>query len=818
MTPEELLRWFHDHVRPLVNEVFPQRLPILDDDARRLDRLLEQDDRIEICFLGNCAVGKSTLLNALVVGDGAVVPSGGKGGPLTALATEVRYSERKHFVAHYHPPAVLNKISFALERQLERELKGGQPADRSLGVGEDIGAGLEPADREEVLAELDDAIEGDATDGEVSSRLDHYRRQAQLLIAGTQDGDLPLDYLVDCLRLALGQKPREREEPSEDALARIRKTQGVLARARDGQPYERFEFESGDARGFNEDLEAHVAGFLSPLIERLAVGWPSELLSQGVVLVDLPGVGISRDVYRRVTQEHIANARAVVLVVNRAGMPEGVWELLRQSGYLQRLVGTADDPGADPCAMMVVVTHVDDTTRDEWSKRIAWGEKPKKADLFRETVAETQKSIRQQFIAQVRDAVAGETGEIGDTVNAVADHLMTSVQVHPVSAPEYRRLRAGDEDDPPFLKDPGDSGIPALRCAIQALAEDQRQALRARRAAVSERLERGATHELNGIAALSINVTQSAEQAARLRRALELVVEQKKKEYLARRGGFREYLDAAARTRIRELVIIARDDAKWRVAGYLRELRYMHWGSLRAAVRRGGVWLRGSGRNIDVPNDIVDHFHIPMAAVWSEGLLKEIRERTRRLADDTASMVREICDRAREYAAADIDPTRVDAEQQRSADQAKQFGEVGTEAADELRKEIRKGLADVIEPSIRSACDEFVRRGDHIGSGVKNRMLNLFEELAAEATEAAVEPAVALLRDRFESVREDILRRFGDWGDPLQQAVDGIAPDPGSFDTERAVGWQEILHRIWLARPDTTDAEKADSESAGVIA
>lgn len=43
---------------------------------------------------------------------------------------------------------------------------------------------------------------------------------------------------------------------------------------------------------FQPELWDHAAGFLAPLVEQVEVGWPSDLLKAGIILVDLPGVGI----------------------------------------------------------------------------------------------------------------------------------------------------------------------------------------------------------------------------------------------------------------------------------------------------------------------------------------------------------------------------------------------------------------------------------------------------------------------------------------------------------------------------------------------
>ena len=162
---------------------------------------------------------------------------------------------------------------------------------------------------------------------------------------------------------------------------------------KDDRTYERREGQ--DPRGFQEDMTAHAAGFLSPLIERIEVGWPSELLRSGVVLVDLPGVGIAQDSYRDVTKSYVRDkARAVIVTVDRAGPTESTMELLRTSGYWQRLVGAADDPASDACTMLIAVTRVDDVTQTEWQNQTSileeGAKRPKKRDVFAQLVGGIQ--------------------------------------------------------------------------------------------------------------------------------------------------------------------------------------------------------------------------------------------------------------------------------------------------------------------------------------------------------------------------------------------------------------------------------------------
>jgi hypothetical protein len=80
----------------------------------------------------------------------------------------------------------------------------------------------------------------------------------------------------------------------------------------------------------------------------------------------------------------------------------------------------------------------------------------------------------------------------------------------------------------------------------------------------------------------------------------------------------------------------------------------------------------------------------------------------------------------------------------------------------------------VVRKPIKSACEKFVERNDHVGRGVKERIIDLFNELAHEVTKAAEHPATKVLEENFSKVREEIREAFNEWGDPLQQTADLI--------------------------------------------
>src|SRR5581483_580181 len=136
MQDSELLTWFDAQARPFLENYAPDRTKSLVSDARRLEVISSLPTETVVCCLGTAGVGKSTLINALVGGDRQLLPSGGVG-PLTALATTVRFGERKRFRAKYHRPKYLWQIVLPLMGAVLRERSGLSPDSRSLAPAPD---------------------------------------------------------------------------------------------------------------------------------------------------------------------------------------------------------------------------------------------------------------------------------------------------------------------------------------------------------------------------------------------------------------------------------------------------------------------------------------------------------------------------------------------------------------------------------------------------------------------------------------------------------------------------------------------------------
>jgi gas vesicle protein len=494
-------------------------------------------------------------------------------------------------------------------------------------------------------------------------------------------------------------------------------------------------------------------------------------LQVGVTLVDLPGVGIAQDSYRKITKEFVRDkARAIVLVVDRAGPTQDAVELLRTSGYWDRLVGATDDPDSDPSNLIIAVTKVDDVAEETWRNSPPQG-RPRKREIYEKLVTEFETRMRSQVRQQLL-LFGSTTNPLVQEARAQArERLLENLQIHPVSAPEYRKIILDDEDDRPFLKTQEDTGVLKLRQNLEQLALDDQKMRALQLSEVLLRFQSSLASAFRLIRSRFEDTESISRETERIAKALEDAAEPKRRERHLRVGAFREFLEETVQSRIRELVLEARQVAQDEINDYLKSLQNTHWATLRAAVRRGGTYV--GSRAINLPIDIADRFQEPLAAVWSQSLLKDIRKRTSELASDISRMVEELCS----WAAAQKFETdsRLLADQKgRIADRVAVMKQVGKEAVDELRQTVKQRLTEVIQTPIRKSCQGFVTKGDDIGPGVKKRVLELFQTLAKEATAAAQAPATKVLQQNFAKVRGEINEAFESWGDPIQETVDVI--------------------------------------------
>lgn len=766
---DKLIWWYENGVKPFLTKYAKERISALDNDCDRLKRIISEPNELTVCFIGMSNVGKSTLLNAIAAGERTILPAGGIG-PLTAQATVVLYSDKPKFKVEYHSSGILWRVVFGLEKRLEKEKR--DSGDLKDFGPDDLSENLPDEERKEVI---DIAIKNEDDSGENNSdAIDAYLKQGRLIVTGTQFSNSSLAYIVDGLRIAGGKMPKWGESITSEDMDRIKRVAKIYSGNNNNLTYQKAEGENRNE--FRGDLEDHAAGFLAPLIKQIEVGWPSDFLKGGICLVDLPGVGVANDSYRDVTRGFVRDkAKAIIVVADRAGLTESTIELLKTSGYWDRLVGSADDPESDPCAMLVAVTRVDDVTQSEWANIASTEDKPrpKKFEVFLEKIDEFKPKMQAQFANQLGGMIVSDNPDIQRARDQAKNTLLSNLQIFPLSAPEYRKVLVDDEDDKSFLRNPEQSGVPALMDSLIALSETESLKRTNQLTLVIDRFAKNLHNELEIIQGKWSEVGRATEEAAKLQKLLEQFLAPRRKEYDLRRGSFREFLDQTVPQIIEKSVLEASQSASNDVNKYLDSLRGAHWATLRAAVVHGGAYY-GSSRIINLPDDIASYFQEPMAAVWGQKLLKDIRKRTTELTDDLIQIVDEIFNWANENGGANLNRRLLNAQLERVKTHAEQMKTVGKEAVDELRNTVKTKLLETIRKPIKKACEKFVEDGDAKGPGVKMRILELFERLASDATRDAKSPATKILKKNYDEVRGEITKSFNQWGDPLEEVVNTI--------------------------------------------
>ena len=756
------LRLYTEIIRPKLAELSPEGAADFDREVERIERKIgAQNEERAICFLGNSGVGKSTLINALVAGKERILPQGGIG-PLTALATSVKYSDEPYFRVEYLPANKLNNLIFAIDASYRAEL---QRQGKSV-----------PQGATDLPIDTDAHWEAEAISvsehGEQTKGRD-YRKQARLLVKGNQNGEIDVEYLIDCLRIAAGSKPAWGRSPEAEDQARIDSIKECLAVAKAGTTKERRDCNINRA-AFLRDLRDHASGFLAPLIKTLEVGWNADVLRDGMVLVDLPGLGVANDEYREVTLDWVRRrARAIVLVTDRSGLREAEAELLRSSGFLGRLLHSTDDPAADPVELIAVIVKIDLSADDSWRDDRDANDTASRP--WQEHFSEKCDEARSMIVPQLREELRKIQGTVAESIRSdfqeVVDRLLDQMEVHAVSAPQYAKLLAQDDDDRARIRELDQSNVPELQSALVKVVRQRQRRLEIALTSSTLDFRLRLRSNLELIRNQWQDDRRTAQEIAQLSADLEEFLQPLRQELSARKGEFREFLRGSVPTEIEDLVDKAAADAKEQIAIFLASLGDAHWATLRATVRRGGAFV--GARQIDLPADFAKIFEEPVAVIWSKKILSKLRKRTSQLADDYVALVKQVAVWA-EKQGARVQPRVVRSLSEKMEADFKSLALVGKEAVDDLREQVKNKLLNGIQNPIRKRCERFVTERQDIGPGVKRRILDFFRELVPGVIEVATTASNSILQKNFHEVQEQISEAFKEHSNPLDTAAHAI--------------------------------------------
>lgn len=754
---EHLIGWATNAPTAMIERIDPQRVVTLAELCADLRRVTAPDrTELAICFLGSSGVGKSTLINALVDPRLQVVPQGGIG-PLTAQATVVRYALEPYLHATYHGRRRINQLVFALDRHCARV----------QGVAKQSLHELDAADERELELALPLSADVDDVAPAEDSRIRSYVSQARQLVTGSQFGsdDLSTEYLADCLRVTLGHQATWGHAPLAKHASFLDQLAAAFAVGEDGKRIA----STGDHRELIAEVRRHATGSLAPLIKSLEVGWPTEVLRDGLVLVDLPGIGIANDEYRSVTSAWIRRASAVVLVVDKSGVTEAGADLLRTTGFLNSILHRAPESILVEPLLRVVAVKIDDVANAERASLRAQhpgAMSPTWLELFRKACGESKQLIQSQLEQVFAQSENAAPTEIRSERRDALRQIITSMEVYPVSAIEYRRLLDEDPDDPPKIKAATDSNIPALATSLSQLARQHHEGLVSDYRDTAGRLLDVIEHSLARVEAELSGHEHPATRLAELRTSLETTVRPVADELVPRMGALREKFRGTIPQSIETEVERGVTSAEQGVREYVAALQKISWATLRATIRRGGTWIRS--RPIDLPNELALRFEEPLAVAWNRGVVAPLRKALHDLGGDLGRVFTKAIGWAQTRSELDASQIR------RFKDEAEaEIGNLvkrGDVAAADLTKRAKQHLQFGIQDEIRRACEKFVEDGLDVGVGVKTRMAGFLDRIVPRVSQIARTTAIRFFRESYDEVLVQVTSGFARFDSPVEYA------------------------------------------------
>jgi GTPase SAR1 family protein len=682
----EFREWLNLHGEPSLQ---PQQATLLAnwrDELAAAERLLEAKPDLPITFLGPSQQGKSSLINALL-GEN-ILAVGGAVGACTCVITSAHYRAGSNFRA---------EIEFISLKDWRTELISMQEALASAPSDEDT-----DLDREEWEAAQKTALEKFSA---------VYRQE-------TSD-DLP-----QVLKDPLLGLPKE-----------------IIEAMSSGQP---IVFEEQSAITLRNKVRRYLVGREQredaqfwPLITRVRIYGEFEVLSNGVVLVDLPGLNDPNPAREQVTKKYIEEARYIWLICSsQVGIDRVFTQVLRENGLFFRLFMEGRLG-----AFSVIATQIDNINLEAILAQM--GKEPEEFDgdylgplQFRRK--EIASHIQRNLISIAEDIVS--RAESSDHREAFLQRVR-SIPVFSISTAAF--LYAGGRM--PLYKGlqlaPEDTHVPRLINHLHSITLEESYASQVEASCLRMQM----LHDQ--VRRFFLDLIKRIEQDSDVVRyewdALSKVAEQAIREG---EGALREVRIRFETTLDQHCLAFEQRlaDTDTRAALGLQAIftswEGVHWRSLQAAVKRNGKWFsRATGRDINFNRDIARAYLDLLPFIWEDffgtylsRLIDEVANGTETELHKTAARLKGALDMLHQQP----DGIRESMEASlRAAGESfrLQSGQVGSALTAQIQRTRQSLSSGMIETAASFMGPAYLEASqDPGGSGVKRRMLDTLACYAAK--------------------------------------------------------------------------------------
>jgi len=540
-------------------------LSLLDEIDHAASQALESmgaEASFSVALLGESGAGKSSLINAIAGLD--LLPHN-SGRAVTASVCEVTRGDSDFLV----------EVEF-------RDVKDSLEMVRGLGS--------------RLLGAAEDRV--DAGSGTSSLQLD--------------DGDSRL------IEAITGRSPEDCVSAASSGLdslllddARIALTSGGCGK---------FDFPGATGKEVQDCVEQYLSSArnLWPFVQRVSVTGPFETMPHGVRLVDVPGLNDPDPSRDRVAREHLQQAGLVWLVLSAKRAATGeIVRFLTESRLLTRL-----QLDGRLGSVAVVVTHADQLDEEGLIRELRLPEDITFDELLSHHVRRTEGHVRSELL-KVWDETVRQADFDPEQFGRIRDgrNLLDRIQVFCVDSRQFmlaRRIMRTPRGAIRRFDSEEQTGIPKLLEWLGSeFIEKERKSAVLRATDRADRLEK----EIRSVFGHRKAVKQALEKWRNATRGGVGDVKQGAATFLQEQiTAHKEESRIKAETeaaRVTDAIHRATEEARSMLRSEVPdELKSIHWSTLRAIVRRRGVF-HGTAKRWDIPQQIADRIASKLVFRWS---------------------------------------------------------------------------------------------------------------------------------------------------------------------------------------------------------
>lgn len=578
-------------------------------------------------------------------------------------------------------------------------------------------------------------------------------RLRDALATGESDAPMAIDESdASVARSVTGMDIQElvkHSEPGQEAHHLLPEVRGALQAG----PWLRWTYADGDidaVRGrCRECLSSRKP--LWPLVRRVIIKGPFALLRSGIQLVDVPGLNDPDPVRNRMAGDALQKSQLVWLVLSaKRAMTGAIMQYLTESGLLMRL-----EMEGRLASLIVVATHADQFDEQGLASDFLLPADASLDDLLARHRERVHIEVRRALLRAWDETVARADGHVSAETAEGGRVRLRDVPFFSVSSTESLLIRrvVKNRKGPSFEKDE-QTGIPELARWMMSdfvakeqkvhrdrIARRTRQLLDAIRATLGHR--EGIQRKLAHLRSAEKGGLKGSQDQARTFLAERLA------EHKAHAAKEVETQAEKVRAAIRAGVAAAEDELRCHIR---EKLAGIHWATLRAIVRRDGVFY-GSTRKWDLPAEIAAGISRRVVFRWAElfetaakQFLESVTLKSSDLLSEHAHLLYGLIAQAVGEGLPGMDRLKQPTQQLEF-----ELDLIGTEITERLQTARMSFERDLVENLRHQLRPAFERAADETGRGMKQRMV---DAISRHLDEVSPDLLPALARDLDEKVVE----------------------------------------------------------------